>query len=427
MNDHADLPLNERDYYRDSEILINPYAYFEAIRADGPIFKVKGTDRVIVTGYQEGIDVLQNTEDFSAVIAPLGPIDLPFEPQGDDISDQIEEHRSDFPNANNVVTYDGEKHAIARSLLNPVFRPSRLKANEAFVTSLADRMAREMVGKGGCETQGEVATPFATLVVADLLGVPEEDHREFSEVIGRSPPPGALDRDGEPIANEAVQFMAGYFMRYIADRRANPRKDDVMTELANVKLSDGSTPDIMEVMTGALLLFAAGQDTTAKLFGTSMRILAEDPQLQGRLREDRSLIPTFVEETLRMEGSVKATHRLCKRTTTIAGVTIPAGSKVGVAVAAANRDPARWGKPHEFRLDRPKIKEHLAFGRGPHTCVGAALARTEMRIILDRFLEHSSEIRISEEHHGPVEARKFDYAPTFIFRGVNELHLEFDP
>jgi cytochrome P450 len=210
------------------------------------------------------------------------------------------------------------------------------------------------------------------------------------------------------------------------ERRAKPQAD-ILTELATATYPDGSTPDLMEIVRLATFLFAAGQDTSAKLLGNSIRFLAENPQMQQKLREDRALIPDFIEEVLRLEGSTKATFRLARKTTQIGGQTIPAGTKVVIAFAAANRDPRRWEDPKQFKLSREKIKEHVAFGRGAHTCVGAPLARVEVRVMIDRLLEHTSDIKLSEEKHGPPGKRKLDYEPSFIIRGLANLFLELKP
>jgi cytochrome P450 len=272
----------------------------------------------------------------------------------------------------------------------------------------------------------EIATPYVTLVVADLLGVPEDDRELFRQVIDAGPPPGNMDDKDKPHEAGALEYMAGFFVRYVQDRRANPR-EDILTELSTATFPDGSTPDVMEIVRLATFLFAAGQDTSAKLLGNSMRFLVESPELQQRLRKDRSLIPAFLEEVLRLEGSTKATFRLARRNTKIGGKNVPAGKRIVVALAAANRDPRRWADPTQFMLDRDKIKEHLAFGRGAHTCVGAPLARAEVRVLLDRFLEHTSEIRLSEDEHGPPGNRRLDYEPSFIIRGLAKLFLDLTP
>src|ERR1700743_3807917 len=135
----------------------------------------------------------------------------------------------------------------------------------------------------------------------------------------------------------------------------------------------------------------------------------------------------MLEEVLRMEVSVKQTARLAVRDTRIGDMKIPAGTKVLLALSAANRDGTRWSNPQQFEIDRPRIKEHLAFGRGKHVCIGAPLARAEVRIILEKFLEHTSHIDLVEEKHGPRDNRKFDYEASFIIRGLSELQIKLTP
>ena len=421
----ATMPAAERDYFTDHSVLIDPYAYFEDLRADGPVHRMQSRDIVVVTGFQESLDVLLNTRDFSSSINPEPLAPLRFVPRGDDVTAQIAATETNGP-MDLMVAYDGERHAAARALLNPLFTPSRLKANEAFMRDYADAMVSEMVAKGSCELIGKVATPYVTMVIADLLGVPEEDREKFREVIDAGPPPGNMDAPDAPPQSQALMFMGSFFARYIQERRAAPR-DDVMTELANARYPDGSTPDLMEVVKTAMFLFAAGQDTSAKLIGNSMRFLAENPQMQQHLRENRDQIGPFLEECLRLEGSTKATFRLAQRKTRIGEMEIPAGQKVVVAVSAANRDPRRWDDPAEFRIGRPRIKEHLAFGRGAHTCAGAPLARAEVAVILDRFLEHTAAIELSEAHHGRKGQRRIDYEPSYIIRGLANLNVVFTP
>ena len=423
------MTLAEKDYFTDSDVLLDPYAYFEAIREHGPVFRMPMRDMVIVTGHKEGAEVLLNTADFSSIINPEPLAPLSFEPEGDDISGQIASAKPANPALELLVTYDGDRHTAARALLNPLFIPSRLKANEAFMRDFADTMVREVVAQGHCELISKVATPYVTLVVADLLGVPEDDRQKFRDVIDAGPPPGNMDtadaQQGAPQGSQALMFMAGFFFQYLSDRRANPR-DDVMTELALGKYPDGTTPDIGEAVKSAMFLFAAGQDTSAKLIGNAMRLLCEDQELQQQLREDRTLIPGFLEEVMRLEGSTKATFRLSKRKTKIGDFEVPAGQRVVIAVAAANRDPRRWVDPAEFRIGRPRIKEHLGFGRGAHTCVGAPLARVEVAVIFDRFLEHTKTIRLSEAHHGPAGERRIDYEASYIIRGLADLWVAFE-
>jgi cytochrome P450 len=417
---------DEIDYFSDFTVLRDPYRYFDQLRALGPVHQLKSRDMVAVTGFREAVEVLLNTEDFSSVncVVPTQP--LPFAPEGDDISEQIEAHRALFERADILVALDGAKHAAFRSLLTVLFTPSRLKANEEYMNPLADRMVREAVAKGGCELVREIAVPYVTMVIADLLGIPAEDRQSFREMIDSGPPiVGSMQSRAERQI-EPWQAMRPFFERYIEDRRADPRQD-VLTEFASARYPDGSLPGTEDLINNAQFLFGAGQDTSAKLLGNSMRYVAMDPELQRRLREDRRLIPALLEEVLRLEGSTKATFRLARRKTRIGDVEIPAGKTVIVALAAANRDPARWDDPAEFRLNRDRIKEHLAFGRGAHTCVGNPLARAEIRVILNHFFDQTSDITLSETHHGPPGKREFDYEPTYIIRGLEKLHIQLKP
>ncbi len=419
--------LEDRDYFTDRVILKDPYAYFEAIRAKGPIYQIPNSGLVVVTGFDEILEVLKNTNDFSSVIAPSGPAaPLPFQPQGSDITPQIEAHRTEIVGGDLVVAYDDQQHNFSRSLLTRLFTPSRLRANEQFMAEYSDRLVREAVANGGCELIKQIATPFVTMVIADLLGVPADDRQIFMDAIEAGPPPGSLDSGDLMAQHQPLVVMGMYFAGYVQERRQDPRAD-ILSELANATYPDGSMPEALEIVRLATFLFGAGQDTSAKLLGNTMKFIVDEPGLQARLRQNPSLIPQLLEEVLRLEGSAKMTARLARKDTHIGELRVPAGTRVMLALSAANRDPRRWENPQTLVLDRPKIKEHLAFGRGAHVCAGAPLARAEVRIILEKFLEHTSHIDLVEEKHGPPDQRNFDYEASFIIRGLSELQIKLIP
>jgi cytochrome P450 len=421
--------LEDRDYFSDFEVAKDPYPFFEAVRAQGPVWQPEGKDYLIVTGFGETVEVLNNNQDFSAIIGLAGAgAPLPFEPHGSDITDQIEAARSQFLGGDQVVMLDDEPHTKLRSLMNRLFIPSRLKANEEFMTGLSEKMVSEVVAKGHCDLISEIATPFVTLVIADLLGVPDEDRETFMQLIDASPAPGNLDaslntHDGEM---HPMVAMTGYFYRYISERQANPQ-NDILTDLAQAEYLDGTRPSMMDLMTLGVFIFGAGQDTSAKLLGNAMRFIVDVPGLQDKLRADPSLIPAMLEEVLRLEGSTKQLSRLARRDTRIGDLPVKAGTKVLIGLPGANRDPRRWEDPAQFQLDRPKIREHLAFGRGKHVCAGAPLARAEVRIILEKFLAQTSHIDLDETRHGPRGNRDFDFEPSFIIRGLSELQVKLTP
>jgi cytochrome P450 len=420
--------LEQRDYFTDYEILKDPYSFFEAVRAKGPVYQPPGRDYLIVTGFDEIVEVMNNSKDYSAIIGLQGAsAPLPFQPQGPDISAQLEANRSKFLGHDLLVNYDDLHHSNCRSLLMPLFTPSRLKASQQFITELADEMVREAVTRGGCELIKEIATPFVTLVVADLLGVPADDRKVFMDAIENGPPPGSLETGENTISpDHPLVIMGGFFAQYVHDRRANPR-NDVLSELSNAKFPDGTLPDALEIVRLGVFLFGAGQDTSAKLLGNSLRHIVMQPGLQAQLRQDPSLIPQMLEEVLRLEGSTKQTARLARRDTKIGDRHVPAGTKLLLALSAGNRDGRRWENPGDFVLNRPRIKEHIGFGRGKHVCAGAPLARVEVRILLEKLFEMTSSIELDAAHHGSPQAPKLDYDPSFIIRGLSALHLKLTP
>jgi cytochrome P450 len=264
------------------------------------------------------------------------------------------------------------------------------------------------------------------LVVADVLGVPEEDHQRFREGFGLAGSPGELGSGSTDMPSNALFWLDDWFTKYIEDRRRDPR-NDVLTDLALATYPDGSAPDVVNVVRTATFLFAAGQETTARLLAVGLKYLCEYPELQDELRAHRERIPGFIEEALRIESPVKADFRLARHPATVGGVDIKAGTPVMLLNGAANRDPRLFEDPDEFRIDRPNAKVHIAFGRGPHACPGGPLARVEGRVSIERILQRMHNIRLSEEHHGAPGARHFEYEPTWVLRGLSNLHIEFTP
>lgn len=415
------------DFFRDQSFVPDPYPYFDELRQRCPVVREPHHDVVMVTGYEEALAVYHDTDTFSSCNAVTGPFPaFPVTLEGDDVSELIEQHRDELPFSDQITTMDPPKHTAHRALLMRLITPKRLKENEEFMWRLADRVIDEFVDAGRFELLNEYAQPFAMLVVADLLGVPEVDHETFRERLGTRPDRAIGSTERDAMAHAPLEFLYEQFSAYVEDRRRSPR-DDVLTGLATATFPDGSTPEVIDVVRIASNLFAAGQETTVRLLGTALHLLGEDPELQQQLRSRRELVPAFIEEALRFESPVKGDFRLARVSTTVGGVDVPAGTTVMVLNGAANRDPRRFDSPNEFDLDRSNARQHLSFGFGAHTCPGAPLARAEGVISVERLLDRLGDIRISEAEHGPPGARRFDYVPTYILRGLQRLHLEFTP
>jgi cytochrome P450 len=200
-----------------------------------------------------------------------------------------------------------------------------------------------------------------------------------------------------------------------------------MTGLATATFPDGTLPEVDEVMLIASNLFAAGQETTARLMSSMLKYVGERPELQQQLRDQRDLVPAYVEEMLRLETPIQSNFRLARVPTTLGGIDLPAGTHLMVIPGAANRDPRQFDHPDELRIDRPNGRQHVGFGFGIHTCAGAPLARAEAIVTLNRFFDRTSDIRVSERVHGPAGDRHYEYTPIYMLRGLEHLQLEFTP
>lgn len=416
--------LDTRDFFTDNELLHDPYDYLAAMRDECPLRREKHHDVVMVTGYDEGVAIYNDTERFSSCISVTGPFPgFPVPLEGDDISELIARHRDDVPFSDQLPTFDPPMHTAHRALLSRMLTPKRLKENEDFMWKLADRQLDEALTGGRCEFIADFASPFAMLVIADLLGVPESDQGEFRDALLSEA--GTIgSSEGEQMHHSPLEYLYGKFTEYIEDRRREPRAD-VLNGIASATFPDGSTPQVIDAVRVAANLFAAGQETTVRLLSAAVLMIAENAELQAELRANRDLIPNFIEETLRYESPVRGDFRLSKCPVTVGGVDLPAGTTVMLVNAAFNRDPRRFPEPDSFDIGRPNARSHVAFGRGPHACPGAPLARAEGRISLERLFDRTNDIGIDEGKHGPADNRRYSYLPTFILRGLTRLHIEY--
>jgi cytochrome P450 len=417
------------NFFSDREIQDDPYAYFDWVREQGPIWQEPRFGIYMVTGHPEAKEIYRDPATFpvneeasgtysscNAVSGPFVKFSVPVE-NTEDISDIIAAHRNELPFSDQLPTFDPPMHTEHRYLMMRLITPKRLKENEDFMWQFADGLIDDFLESGSCEFVGQYAEPFTRIVVADLEGVPEEDHSLFHD---------HLSTGHENMDHKPLEFLYDTFSAYIEDRRRNPR-NDILTGLATATFPDGSTPEVKDAALLAANLFVGGQETTVRLLTFALRTLAERPDLQKLLRDDRDKIPNFIEETLRLESPLRTQFRMTRVRTQISGLDIPAGASLMMIPGACNRDPRVFEEPAEFDVDRANARQHLAFGHGVHTCAGAPLARAEGKVTLNRLLDRTSEIGISESAHGPAGARRYEYLPTFFLRGLQRLELELRP
>ncbi|MDZ4266150.1 MAG: cytochrome P450 [Mycobacterium sp.] len=421
--------LTTVDFFRDSRLTDDPYTFYEALRNKCPVSREDHHGVTMVTGWQEAVDVYNDADTFSSCISVTGPFPgFPVSLEGmedRDITDLIIEHRDEIPFSDQLPTLDPPTHTNHRALLMRLITPKRLKENEDAMWQLADDILDDFLAPGHGEFIKGFAGPFTLRIIADLLGVPEQDRPELLERLARGTHGSGLGNADKALTKTPLEYLYDVFATYVEERRAEPRAD-VLTGLATATFPDGTMPEVGDVVRVATNVFSAGQETTVRLLSTALKVLGERPDIQARLREDRSLMPNFIEECLRIESPVKGDFRLSRVPTTVGDQALAAGCTVMVINGAANRDPRRFENPDTFDPERKNARQHLAFGRGIHSCPGAPLARAETRVGLERLLDRTTDIRISESKHGPAGDRRYQYIPTYILRGLTELHLEFD-
>jgi cytochrome P450 len=415
------------NFFTDPAIQDDPYPYFDWVRAQSPVWREPNYGMYMVTGHPEAMAIYGDPASFPPNDAPSGTfsscncvcgsfvkLSVPF--VGDDVSDIIAKCRNELPFSDQLPSFDPPTHTAHRHLLLRLITPKRLKENEAFMWQFADDLIDAFIGTGSCEMVGAYAEPFTLTVIADLEGVPESDHSLFRE---------RLSTVHQEVGHKPLEFLYDRFSGYIEDRRRNPGTD-VLSGLATATFPDGSTPEVKDAALIAANLFAGGQETTVRLLSFTLRMLGERPDLQALVRQNRERIPNFIEETLRLESPLRTQFRMARVRTELGGVEIPAGASLMLVPGACNRDPRLFDNPDVFDIDRPNARQHIAFGHGIHTCAGAPLARAEGRVTINRFLDRTTDITIAEEHHGPPDARHYNYLPTFFLRGLERLYLELN-
>jgi cytochrome P450 len=411
------MSILERDFFTDPEILQDPTPYYAALRERGPVWLEPCRGVVVLSGIEEILEIYADHEHFSAIVAALGPlVPLPQPEPNESWAEVIERRRSEIPMGEMLTSIDPPRHTRERALSGRLFTPNRLKENEEFMGTLAEQLIEEIADRGEAEFGAAYARPFTLLVIADLLGVPREDHEQFRRWLGGDQG-NVGNPDGEHAGDQVFANLTPAFTRYIDERRASPG-NDVLSQLANVRYPDGELPEVAVLVRLATILFAAGQETTARLITTGLRVLAEQPALADELRSDPGGIANFVEECLRLEGPIKSTFRLALQDTRIGDVDVPAGTVVLGSIGAANRDPRVFDDPDRFDARRSNARRNIAFGHGEHFCPGASLARAEARISFERLLARLEDLQL-------VDPGALSYAPTFIIRGLNELPLRF--
>jgi cytochrome P450 len=382
----------------DIEINADPYPFYGRLREEAPLYYNEQYDFWALSRHDDVQKALLNWQTFTSTRG--------------DILDII---KADIDLPPGVLLFeDPPIHTIHRKLLSRVFTPRRVAELEDRVRHFCVRCLDPLVGCAGFDVVAELGAIMPMRVIGMLLGIPEEDQiavRNKTDADLRTEPGMPMDVKEENVASGDL------FSEYI-DWRAEHPSDDLMTQLLTAEFEDedGRTRTLTreEALTYTAVVAGAGNETTGRLIGWLAKVLAEHPDQRRAVVEDRSLISSVIEETLRFEPTGHAVARYTTESAEYHGTTLPAGSAVLLLVASANRDPRRFDNPDRYDIFRPDI-QHLTFGAGLHYCLGANLARLEGRVALDELLKRWPE--------WDVDYDGIRLAPTSTVRGWESMPI----
>ena len=382
----------------DVDINADPYPAYERLREEAPAYYNEQYDFWALSRYEDVQKALVDWQTFS-----------------NSRSDILDIIKADIDLPKGVILFeDPPEHTTHRGLLSRVFTPRRMAELEDQVRAYCVRCLDPLVGRDRFDLISDFAAELPMRVIGMLLGIPEADQvavRDRTDENLRTVPGKPMEVNADRVADGSL------FTEYIDWRTANP-SDDLMTMLLNAEFEDdqGVTRTLTrdEVLTYTSVLAGAGNETTGRLIGWLAKVLAEHPDQRRQIVEDRTLVRSVIDETLRYEPTGHAVARYTMTDVDLHGTTIPAGSAVLLVVAAANRDPRRYQHPDRFDIHRPDI-QHLTFGYGLHYCLGANLARLEGEVALDELLNRFPEWELDYD--------EMQLAPTSTVRGWERMTI----
>lgn len=389
-----------------SAAMQDPSAVYDTMRSRAAVTRIGASDFYAVCGWDAVMDAVNRADDFSSNLTATMVV------HDDGTVTPFEMGTLGGP-MHALATADDPLHAWHRKLLLPHLSAKRVRVIEEFAEVTAQRLWSGALIDGHVEWMGAMADRLPMMVVAQLLGLPDDDVDELVR-LGYATTTlldGIVSADQLEAAASAAMELATYVLQHFEKATADAQPGLIGDLAYRTKSGELEQLSALAIM---LTLFSAAGESTASLLGSAAWILADRPVVQEQLRANPDLLDAFIEETLRFESPFRGHYRHVVRATTLAGVELPADAHLLLMWGAANRDPRQFDAANDFRLDRRSPKGHLAFGKGAHFCVGAALARLEARIVLRMLLERTTWIDAADV--GP-------WLPSILVRRLEHLRL----
>jgi cytochrome P450 len=424
-NDFSHVALESRHVaeftFPSPEVTQCPFPFYEALRAEAPVYKYPGRPDYLVSRREEINFVLQHPEIFSSRTYEGDPrmagdsarwLTEPPHIPGEAIQTVFSLTHSDPP-----------EHGVKRRALRGLVNPRYIKSCEDTLRRIGNELIDGFVRTGKVELRRQFADPLALLTICELAGFPPEDRDIFLgwRRIGTGHGRRFLTQEQLAEQDKDLPAREAYCAAIIRDRVESPR-DDFLTEVVHAQIERDGALNLPYLTTEIGLILTAGNETTSRLVANAMKLLIEHPDQLRVLLDDRSLVSRAIDEVLRFESPTQWVSRLAMEDTTIGGVPVPKGSFVLVLYGSANRDES-WGDPKEFRIYRANVQAStMAFGGGIHRCLGAPIALSEGRIALELLID-----RLKNPRFAPGHEKELQNIDNFQKRVPKALYLEFDP
>jgi cytochrome P450 len=388
----------------DEETRRDPYPLFARARREHPVFRHEGLPVSSVFLHADCQAILRDPKTWSSMF----PTPPGFTPE-------------DVPRS--MLVTDPPEHARLRGLVSQAFTPKRVRELAPRIEAIAHELLDQAIARREVDLVEALTYPLPVIVIAEMIGVPAADRGRFKAWSDALVAPLGSIFFSEPSPEMIAEQrriraeLEEYFVRLVEDRRRSP-KDDLLTGLVQAEL-EGSRLAFDELLAMLILLLVAGNETTTNLIGNAALELLAHPDALADLRADPSRTGAAIEEVLRFSSPVQMDPRLAARDVTVQGVTIPAGEFVLCWLGSANRDETVFERADSFDIRREK-QNHLAFGFGPHYCLGASLATLEAEIAVRVLVQRTRSF-------SRVDAEPLPLHPSIVFRGVTSLPMRLEP
>ena len=389
----------------------NPYPVYHAMRRQAPVYWSDAWGCWMLTRYDDITWTLQDYQTFTSLGRLTATMELP-EPLWEKVAPLVRHY------SQGLINVDPPDHTRMRKLVHMAFTPRAIRKMQAYIEDIVERLLDAQIERGGMDVIWDFSYPLPVTVIAEMMGIPVEDHPKFKAWSGEIVAFMATPKPSPEIllnSQDALLSMQQYFRDIYAKRRLAP-EDDLISALVQAEL-EGDKLSEEEMVSSCVTILIGGHETTTYLIANGFYALLQNPEQFRLLRDTPDLDASATEEFLRYEGPFQRNRRIATRDVQIGDMEISKGQLVMQFLGAANRDPTLFHKPDALDIRRSPNK-HLAFGYGPHFCLGAPLARLEAPVALRGLLSRLNNIRLANQELEWNSA---------LFRGLKSLPIEFEP